>query len=244
MLISRTLLVERLTSAPLPYGYTPADGEALLAWFDSEYSESNHQPIYSQAVFRLHTGRDMCQPNLALLLVAIIGSDNTFSEYQDFEGESEHYFFSGSFCALNSIDIPGDLIVAGELICHADIYVGGSLHVFGALQVNGTVVASKCINCHQGVTVNEDVLVERGSLLSHDTIAVGRNLSVDQSIKTTHGAIIAGQSIFTHGQVEVDDNFGIYAGLKVPIASWPVDGFVRCKGRPSHLRAGHYLSDF
>lgn len=124
------------------------------------------------------------------------------------------------------VRIAGDLSVGRELEAQGDFHCAGRVRTGGDLCVQGAIDVGRGIEA-------------AGSVVCSDHLQVGWGVRAGGSI-ASRAAIRVGESLFAGESIEAGDEYGIFAGLAVPMQAWESSGFVQALHKPQRLFSGHW----
>lgn len=163
--------------------------------------------------------------------------------------------FCGDTAQINGrVHAAWNILVQGELDCE-DVRAGWDFTCVGAARARGTIhvgqeFQANTLHCDKGVRVGKDLISEadivtRQGIECGGRIECGGHLYAGWGIKALEdigaaGAISAGESLFSHGEIAAGEGYGVYAGLNVPEHAWESSASVHAIRRPARLRSGHW----
>ena len=122
--------------------------------------------------------------------------------------------------------------VKGDLTVAQDLSAQGKLHCDGRVRVGGDLVVVWAIGVERGIEVV-------GALDCTDHLEAGWGIRAGGAIRS-HGAIRVGESLFAGSTIEAGSDYGVFAGLVVPVQAWQASACVTASERPQRLFSGHW----
>lgn len=122
--------------------------------------------------------------------------------------------------------------VAGDLSVGRDLNARGALHCVGRVRAGGELLVAGAIDVGRGIEAS-------GSVTCDGHLQVGWGVRAGGDIRAG-GAIRVGESLQAGQLIEADDEYGIFAGLVVPLPAWESSACVRASQRPQRLFSGHW----
>ncbi len=128
-------------------------------------------------------------------------------------------------CAAR-VQVAGDLAVGRELQARGDLHCVGRVRVGGDLQVDGEIDVGRGIEAS-------------GSVGCVGHLQAGWGVRAGGDIRA-QGAIRVGESLQAGDLIAAGDEYGIFAGLVVPMQAWEASAWVRASQKPQRLFSGHW----
>lgn len=122
--------------------------------------------------------------------------------------------------------------VDGDLQVGRDLHTGGDLHCIGRVRAGGDLQVEGAIDIGRGIEV-------AGSVGCIGHLQAGWGVRAGGDIRT-QGAIRVGESLLAGDSISAGDEYGIFAGLIVPMQAWDSSACVRALHKPERLFSGHW----
>jgi UDP-3-O-[3-hydroxymyristoyl] glucosamine N-acyltransferase len=138
-----------------------------------------------------------------------------------------------------------NFFAAGRLVIRKEATVSGILRAGGSIEAHGDIVRVG-LNIEAGGDIKSGWSVHSGRFIqaggdieSGSHIQAGYYIQAGGDIKAG-GSVQAGWSIKAGGYIKQGKGYGIFAGLDIEIADWPIQGRVIAKAKPDNLMSGHW----
>lgn len=126
------------------------------------------------------------------------------------------------------VQVSGDLSVGRELQARGDLHCTGRVRAGGDVQVQGAIDVGRGIEAH-------------GSVGCVGHLQAGWGVRAGGDIRA-QGAIRVGESLLAGESIAAGDEYGIFAGLVVPMQAWESSACVRASHKPQRLFSGHWCA--